>query len=393
MNTYASKRVASLGTTVFGEISQLANELGAINLGQGFPGFAGPDIVKSAAKQAIDANQNQYAPPYGIPRLQQAIADTYQRAYGLSADPGSEVTVTTGATEALLATMLGILNPGDEVVVFEPFYDAYPAQASFAGGSTRPVRLQTPDWSFDPDELARAFNERTRAILITNPHNPTGKVFTEEELDLIADLCQAHDAIAITDEVYDRIIFDDAVHVPIATRPGMRDRSITINSTGKTFSMTGWKIGYAIASPELTEAIRGAHQFITFATATPFQEAMATALEDALESSYYADLKSRYTALRNTMKAGLENAGLPVLPASGSFFLLADAAGRGFEDDVTFCMHLLREVGVAAIPPSAFYQDPSTAPILARFCFAKESDMLEAAAQRLANLSQAPAGS
>ncbi len=386
MSTYASDRVAALGTTVFGEISKMAGELGAINLGQGFPDFAGPDIVKEAAKQAIDQNRNQYAPPYGIPRLRNAIAETYKRAYGLEADPETEITVTTGATEALLSTMLGLLNPGDEVVVFEPFYDAYPAQASFAGGRTRPVRLHTPDWSFDPDELARSINSRTRAILITNPHNPTGKVFTEEELDLIADLCQQRDIVAITDEVYDRIIFDDAVHIPIATREGMRDRTITINSTGKTFSMTGWKIGWAIASPKLTEAIRGAHQFTTFATATPFQEAMATGMEDALESSYYADLKKRYTNLRDVMKSGLEDAGLPVLPAQGSFFLQVDAAGRGFDDDVSFCMHLLKDVGVAAIPPSAFYEDPDTAPILARFCFAKEEHTLQAANERLAAL-------
>jgi aspartate/methionine/tyrosine aminotransferase len=386
MRMHTSDRVASLGKTVFGEISQLANELGAINLGQGFPGFAGPDLVKNAAKQAIDENRNQYAPPYGIPRLQHAIAETYKQAYGLESDPTSEITVTTGATEAILATMIGLLNPGDEVVMFEPFYDAYPAQVSFAGGTSRAVRLHTPDWSFDPDELAAAFNERTRAILITNPHNPTGKVFTEEELDLIAELCQTHDAVAITDEVYDRLVYDGAVHIPIANRPGMSDRTITINSTGKTFSMTGWKIGYAIASPELTDAVRGAHQFITFATATPFQEAMATGMEDALTSSYYADLTARYTELRDIMRSGLEKAGLPVLPASGSFFLLADAAGRGFEDDVSFCMHLLREVGVAAIPPSAFYTDPSTAPILARFCFAKEPETLEAAAERLGKL-------
>ena len=386
MSTRASQRVASLGTTVFGEMSRMAGELGAVNLGQGFPEFSGPDVVKTAAKQAIDDNKNQYAPPQGIPRLRQAIADTYQQAYGLEADVEQEITVTTGATEALLASMLGLLDPGDEVVVFEPFYDAYPAQISFAGGKTVPVRLNTPDWSFDPDELAGAFSARTRAILITNPHNPTGKVFTEEELDLIADLCQTHDVVAITDEVYDRLVYDGAVHIPIANRPGMRNRTITINSTGKTFSMTGWKIGYAIAAPELTAAIRGAHQFITFATSTPFQEGMATGMEAALESDYYDQLAIRYTSLRNIMKQGLDGAGLPILPAEGSFFLLADAAGRGFEDDVSFCMHLLKDIGVAAIPPSAFYADPSTAPILARFCFAKEPATLEEANRRLSAL-------
>jgi aspartate/methionine/tyrosine aminotransferase len=386
MTTRMSDRVASLGTTVFGEMSRMAGELGAINLGQGFPEFSGPDVVKDAAKQAIDNNQNQYAPPQGIPELRQAIADTYRIAYNLEADPDDEITVTTGATEALLATMLGLLNPGDEVIVFEPFYDAYPAQISFAGGKTIPVRLQTPDWSFDPDELANAFTNRTRAILITNPHNPTGKVFSEQELDLIADLCQRHDVIAVTDEVYDRLVYDGAVHIPIANRPGMRDRTVTINSTGKTFSMTGWKIGYAIAAPELTAAVRGAHQFITFATSTPFQAGMAAGMRAALESDYYDQLQARYTRLRDLMQASLEGAGLTVLPASGSFFLLVDAAGRGFEDDVSFCMYLLREIGVAAIPPSAFYADPATAPILARFCFAKEPETLEAAGRRLARL-------
>jgi aspartate/methionine/tyrosine aminotransferase len=383
MSTYASRRVASLGTTVFGEMSRMASELGAVNLGQGFPEFSGPDIVKNAAKEAIDNNQNQYAPPHGIPRLRQAIADTVRQTYGMEPDVEAEITVTSGATEALVATMLGLLNPGDEVVVFEPFYDAYPAQISFAGGTTVPVRLHTPDWSFDPDELTSAFSDRTRAILITNPHNPTGKVFSADELDLIASLCQEHDVIAVTDEVYDRLLYDGATHIPIATRPGMEDRTITINSTGKTFSMTGWKIGYAIASPELTSAVRGAHQFITFATATPFQEGMAAGLEAALQTDYYDQLADRYTNLRNIMRQGLQDAGLPVLPSQGSFFLLADAAGRGFEDDVSFCMHLLKEIGVAAIPPSAFYADPSTAPILARFCFAKEPATLEEANRRL----------
>ena len=387
MSSYISHRVASLGTTVFGEMSRMAAELGAVNLGQGFPDFPGPDVVKNAAKEAIDADRNQYAPPTGIPRLRQAIAETYHRSHGLSADPESEVTVTTGATEAMLATMLGLLDPGDEVVMFEPFYDAYPAQVSFAGGTSRAVRLHPPDWSFDPDELARSMSDRTRAIIINTPHNPTGKVFTPEELDLIADLCQAHDVVAVTDEVYDRLIYDGYTHTPIATRPGMRDRTITINSTGKTFSMTGWKIGYVLAPPPLTEAVRGAHQFITFATSTPFQEGMATGMEFALESSYYDDLAAKYRDLRDTMQEGLEAAGLPVFSASGSFFLLADASGRGFDDDVSFCMHLLREIGVAAIPPSAFYQDPDTAPIMARFCFAKQPETLREASDRLQKLS------
>jgi aspartate/methionine/tyrosine aminotransferase len=383
MSKYMAERIAGFGTTVFSEMSRLAVEHNAINLGQGFPEFPGPQIVKDAAKQAIDADLNQYAPSHGMPRLRNAIADTFQRTYGMNVDSETEVTVTTGATEALQATMLAFLNPGDEVIVFEPFYDAYPPQVIFAGGVLKPVRMHTPDWIFDPDELARAFSPRTRMILINTPHNPTGKVFTEEELDLIAELCQLHDVLAVTDEVYDRILYDGALHTPIAIRPGMQDRTITINSTGKTFSMTGWKIGYVIAPAHLTDAVRRTHQFITFATSTPFQEAMATAMESAASDGYYAELAARYSGLRDQMQEGLVSAGLPVLPVYGSFFLLADIRGTGFDDDVSFCKYLTTEIGVAAIPPSAFYADPSTAPKLARFCFAKEPETLAAAAQRL----------
>lgn len=386
MSDYMAERLAGFGTTVFSEMSRLAVEHDAINLGQGFPEFSGPEIVKDAAKQAIDAGLNQYAPSHGMPRLRQAIADTFQRTYGMPVDSETEVTVTSGATEALQAVMLAFLNPGDEVIVFEPFYDAYPPQVTFAGGVLKPIRMHTPDWMFDPDELAHAFSPRTKLILINTPHNPTGKVFTEEELDLIAELCQLHDVLAVTDEVYDRILYDGAIHTPIATRPGMRERTLTINSTGKTFSMTGWKIGYVIAPPHLSEGIRRTHQFITFATSTPFQEAMATAMESAAQDGYYADLAARYTQLRDQMQEGLVAAGLPVLPVYGSFFLLADIRGTDFEDDVSFCKYLTAEIGVAAIPPSAFYADPSTAPKLARFCFAKDSETLSAAAERLARL-------
>jgi aspartate/methionine/tyrosine aminotransferase len=367
-------------------MSRLAVEHDAINLGQGFPSFSGPNVVKEAAKNAIDADLNQYAPSHGLPRLREAIAGTVRRTYGMDVDPESEITVTSGATEALQATMLALLDPGDEVIVFEPFYDSYPPQVTFAGGTLKPVRMHDPDWIFDPDELARTFNERTKLILINTPHNPTGKVFTEEELDLIAELCQLHDVVAVTDEVYDRILYDGAIHTPIATRPGMWERTVTINSTGKTFSMTGWKIGYVIAPPHLTDAVRRTHQFITFATSTPFQEAMAAGMETAAESGYYAELASLYTGLRDQMQHGLVSAGLPVLPVYGSFFLLADIRGTGFEDDVSFCKYLTTEIGVAAIPPSAFYADPSTVPKLARFCFAKEPETLAAAAERLATL-------
>lgn len=386
MQQVGASRLSGFGESVFSEMSRLAVEHEAINLGQGFPDFPGPDLVKHAAATAIDADLNQYAPSHGLPRLRRAIATTFERSYGRAVDPDAEVTVTSGATEALLATLLAILEPGDEVILIEPFYDAYPAQVVFAGGVPRYVPLQPPGWSLDLDALAAAIGPRTRAIVINTPHNPTGKVFSREELAGIATLCQEHDLIAISDEVYDRIIFDGAVHVPLATLPGMWERTVTVNSTGKTFSMTGWKVGYAIAAPALTRAIRTTHQFITFATATPFQEAMAVALEDALTSNYYAELAAMYTRLRDQLHQALASAGLPVLPCRGSYFLLADISGMGFDTDVAFCRFLTTEVGVAAIPPSAFYANPATAPLLARFCFAKRPETIAAAAERLTAL-------
>jgi aspartate/methionine/tyrosine aminotransferase len=379
-------RLRGLGVTIFSEMTRLAIAHGAINLGQGFPDFPGPDFVKEAAVTAIRADLNQYAPSHGLPRLRKAIAATFERSYGHPVDPESEVTVTTGATEGLHAALLALVDPGDEVIVFEPFYDAYIAQIRFAGGVPRPVTLRPPDWHVAPDELVAAFGPRTRAIIVNTPHNPTGKVFTQRELASIAALCQEHGVVAITDEVYDRILYDGAAHLPLATLPGMWERTITLNSTGKTFSMTGWKIGWAIASPPLTQAIRVTHQFITFATATPFQEAMAVALEEAAVSSYYTELAAAYAERRALLRQALERAGLTVLPCRGSYFLLADASGLGFPDDVSFCRFLVTEVGVAAIPPSAFYADPTRAPVFARFCFAKRRETLEAAAERLARL-------
>ncbi len=386
MQRTAAQRLKGFGTSVFTEMSRLAFEHRAINLGQGFPDFPGPDLVKEAATRAIHADMNQYAPSHGTPRLRNAIAATFARTYGREIDPDTEITVTTGATEAMQAAMLAFVDPGEEVIFFEPFYDAYPAQAVFAGGIPRAVRLQPPDWSFDPDELRWAVTSKTRAIVINTPHNPTGKMFGREELELIAQIAIEHDLLVITDEVYDRITYDGAVHLPIALLPGMWERTVTLNSTGKTFSMTGWKIGYAIASAELSRAIRGTHQFITFATATPFQEAMAVALEDAESQGYYRDLAMKYTGLRNQLRDALESSGLPVLPISGSYYLMADISGLGFADDVSFCRYLTSEIGVAAIPPSAFYFEPSTAPLLARFCFAKRPETLAAAAERLAGL-------
>jgi aspartate/methionine/tyrosine aminotransferase len=380
---YASPRVRGFGTSVFTEMSRLASEYGAVNLGQGFPDFPGPSFVKEAAKVAIDADLNQYAVSFGAPRLRAAIARDWEDRYGSVLDREREITVTSGATEAIYDAIQALAGPGDEVVVFEPFYDSYLPSAVMAGASLRAIALRAPDWTFDPDEAAAAFGPRTRVLLLNTPHNPTGKVFTRAELEILARLCQEWDVVAVTDEVYERILFDGAEHVPLATLPGMWDRTLTINSTGKTFSMTGWKIGYAIGPAGLNAALRTVHQFVTFASATPFQEAMAVALEEAPARGYYDRLRLDYERRRDALRAALAEAGLPTLPVSGAYFLMADVSGSGFADDVAFCRWLTTEVGVAAVPPSAFYLDPTRAPLLARFCFAKSEETIAQAATRL----------
>jgi aspartate/methionine/tyrosine aminotransferase len=383
---FASPRVRGFGTSVFTEMSRLANQHGAVNLGQGFPDFPGPPFVKEAAKAAIDADLNQYAVSHGAPRLRAAIAGTWNERRGTDVDPDREVTVTSGATEAIFDAMQALVGPGDEIVVFEPFYDSYLPSAIMAGASLRVVTLQPPDWSFDPDEAAAAFGPRTRMLLLNTPHNPTGKVFTRDELELLADLCQRWDVVAITDEVYERILFGGVEHVRLAMLPGMWERTLTINSTGKTFSMTGWKVGYAIGPATLTEPLRAVHQFVTFASATPFQEAMAAALESAPKLGYYVELSKNYDQRRVALKSVLEGAGLPTLPVDGAYFLMCDVSQLGFETDVAFCRWLTVEIGVAAVPPSAFYLDSARAPLLARFCFAKRMETIQLAAERLATI-------
>jgi len=386
VDNYATARVRGFGTSIFSEMSRLAVQHGAVNLGQGFPDFPGPDFVKDAAKAAIEGDLNQYAIGHGALRLRRAIAATWADQTGQEIDPEREVTVTSGATEAIFDAIQAFIGPGDELISFEPFYDSYPTSATLAGGRLVPVTLYPPDWSFDPDQLRAAFSSRTRALILNTPHNPTGKVFSRQELEFIAALCQEHDVVVITDEVYDRIVFDDAVHVPLATLPGMWERTLTINSTGKTFSMTGWKIGYAVGPASLNAALRAVHQFVTFASATPFQEAMATAFETAPQRGYYDRLRADYTRRRDLLRAALDDAGLPTLPIGGSYFLMADLAGLGFPDDASFCRFLTSEIGVAAVPPSAFYLDQARAPLLARFCFAKKDQTLRAAAERLVRL-------
>ncbi|HEV2065973.1 MAG TPA: methionine aminotransferase [Thermomicrobiales bacterium] len=379
-----AQRIQAFTPTVFAEMSALSAQHGAVNLGQGFPDFAGPAFVREAANRAIDAGHNQYAHPAGLPRLRSAIAAAFSSRTGLDIDFDLHVTVTSGATEAIFDTIMALVDPGDEIICFEPFYDSYPASVTMAGGTMRVVRLEPPGWTFRIDSLRAAVTERTRLILLNTPHNPTGKVFAKDELEGVAETAREHDLIVITDEVYDRITFDGARHISIATLPGMWERTLTINSTGKTFSLTGWKIGYAIGPEWLQHALRSVHQFVTFATATPFQHAMADGLEQASENGYYETLLQEYDARRTVLATHLDAAGLPALPVQGSYFLMTPFDHLGFETDVAVCRWLIEDIGVTPIPPSAFYIDPTTAPKLIRFCFAKERATLDEAGRRLA---------
>jgi N-succinyldiaminopimelate aminotransferase len=379
-----ANRVQGFGTTIFTEMTALAAEHNAVNLGQGFPDFAAPEFIKEAAIAAITADINQYAPSYGRPTLKQAIAAKVKRHYGLEVDPDREILVTHGATEALCAAVLGLVNPGDEVILFEPFYDSYVPDVTLAGGVARFYTLRQPDWQIDRDELAALFNEKTKLIIVNTPHNPTGKVFTREELGLIAELCQEHDVIALTDEVYEHLVFDGRTHHLLAQFPGMANRTLTISSLGKTFSVTGWKVGWMIAQPDLLLAAFRTHQFMTFCGAAPLQEAAATALSS--NEDYYTHLISDYRQKRDFLMAALREAGLPPITPAGTYFVMVDISQLGFPDDVTFCRHLTTQIGVAAIPPSAFYHHPADGARLARFAFCKSQAVLEEAAVRLKKL-------
>jgi aspartate/methionine/tyrosine aminotransferase len=382
-----SRRIAGIGTSIFTEISALAVAHQAVNLGQGFPDFPAPDFVKEAAARHIREDRNQYAPSAGLPRLRRALADDWNRIAPGAAklDPDSEITVGSGATEILHDAILATVDPGDEVIVFEPSYDAYGPDVAMAGGLLRPVPLRPPDWSFDPAALAAAFGPRTRALILNTPHNPTGKVFRRDELEIIAALCARHDVLIVSDEVYAEIVFD-APHLPIATLPEMFERTITIGSMGKTFSVTGWKVGWAIAPAPLSAAVRAVHQFVTFTNSAPFQEALADVLPVAAGDGSYDRLRADYRRRRDLLAGILARAGLPTLPIAGAYFLLTDIAGLGPGGDVDFCRRLVSEVGVAAIPTSVFYAEPSAAPPLVRFCFAKSDRTLQAAAERFARM-------
>lgn len=381
--TRMARRVHPIGVSVFSEMSRLAAEHNAVNLSQGFPDFPTPEWLKEAARDAIARDINQYAISQGATRLRRAIAAKAKERMGIRFDENLEITVTNGATEAIFDILQALVDPGDEVIVFEPYYDSYVPGIEIAGGVPRYIRLRQPDWSFNAEELAALFNSRTRAVIVNTPHNPTGKVFSREELELIADLCRQHDVVAITDEVYEHLVYDDNEHLSLATLHGMRDRTVTINSTAKTFSATGWKIGYVLAAPDLSEALRRVHQFVTFCSSAPMQEAMAHALESAPERGYYESLKVEYTARLDKLQSALESAGLQPIRPQGTFFIMSDISGLGFKDDVEFARFMTAQVGVACIPPSAFYQDPAEGSTLCRWCFAKTNATLTAAGERL----------
>lgn len=380
---HLTARLQGFGTTIFTEMTRLAIQFGAVNLGQGFPNFDGPDFIKDAAIAAIRAGANQYSRMSGLPELNRAIAAHQQRFYGLSYDPDSEVTVYSGATEAICATLQALCDTGDEVVLFEPFYDSYRASVTMAGAVPKVVTLHAPDFAYRPEELEAVITPKTRAILLNSPHNPTGKVFTRSELEHIASLCQRFDLIAITDEVYEHLVYEGS-HVPLATLPGMRERTVLISSSGKTFSFTGWKVGHTCAPPALSAAIRCAHQFVTFCTATPFQHALAKAF--VADDAFFTGLVAEYRARRDRLCQGLRELGFGVLAPAGAYFVMTDIRPLGYADDVEFCRMLPEQVGVAAIPPSSFYERPANGRHLVRWAFCKTDDVLDEGLRRLQKL-------
>ncbi|KAF4367489.1 uncharacterized protein LOC115713933 [Cannabis sativa] len=376
-----AKRLEKFKTTIFTQMSNLAVKHGAINLGQGFPNFDGPDFVKEAAIQAVKDGKNQYARGYGVPDLNSAIAERFKKDTGLVVDPEKEITVTSGCTEAIAATILGLINPGDEVILFAPFYDSYEATLSMAGAKVKGITLCPPDFALPIEELKSAISKNTRAILLNTPHNPTGKMFTREELNTIASLCIENDVLVFSDEVYDKLAFE-MDHISIASLPGMYERTVTMNSLGKTFSLTGWKIGWAIAPPHLAWGVRQAHAFLTFATSTPMQWAAAAALR--APDSYYEELRRDYNAKKAILVEGLKAVGFKVYPSSGTYFVVVDHTPFGVaNNDIEFCEYLIKEVGVVAIPTSVFYLNPEEGKNLVRFTFCKDEATLRAAVERM----------
>ena len=370
--------------SVIREMTRLALRYGAVNLSQGFPDFPAPAEIKNAAKVAIDADINQYAITWGAKKFRDAIAANFHRTQGVTVDPEREITVCCGSTEAMLSAMLAIINPGDEVVVFEPFYENYGPDAILSGATPRFVKLHPPDWTFDPDELAAAFGPKTKAIILNTPNNPTGKVFERAELEKIRDLCMKWNAFGITDEIYEHMLYDGARHISLATIDGMRDRTITINALSKTYSVTGWRVGWAIAAPEVTGAIRKVHDFVTVGAAAPLQEAGVMALQ--VPARYYETLAREYLARRDRLLRILTGAGFKCFKPRGAYYIMTDISAFGFPDDIAFAKYLVKEIGVAAVPGSSFYRNPADGRTHLRFTFCKKETTFQAAAERLSKL-------
>jgi L-glutamine---4-(methylsulfanyl)-2-oxobutanoate aminotransferase len=386
--TVISRKAQTFTESIIRDMTRQALQYGAVNLSQGFPDFPAPKELKQAACDAINADINQYAITWGSKRFRDAIATKTKWHLGLDVDPDREIVVTCGSTEAMIATMLATLNPGDEVILFEPYYENYGPDSILSDAVPRFVTLYAPDWTFDPDELRAAFTPKTRAIVITTPHNPTGKVFTHEELRVIADLCIEHNVLAFTDEIYEHILYPDASrdvkHVAMATLDGMRERTVTINGMSKTYSVTGWRVGYAIAPPEITDAIRKVHDFLTVGAAAPLQEAGVTALN--LPTSYYEKLQSGYQRRRDFLLGILEESGFQCFKPDGAYYIMTDIREFGFSSDIEFTKHLVREIGVAVVPGSSFYHHPELGAQQVRFCYCKRDETLQAAAERLLKL-------
>jgi aspartate/methionine/tyrosine aminotransferase len=380
---HTADRASTFQESVIREMTRVANQHGAINLAQGFPDFPMPEPMKDAACAAIHGDINQYAITWGTPALRLAIAEKYRRWYDMDVDPDREITVTCGATEAMAAVFLALINPGDEVIVFEPFYENYGPDAILAGAKPVFVPLEGLDWKLDPEKLRAAFNDRTRAIVVNTPHNPTGRVFTREEISLIAELCQKHDAIAITDEIYEHIRYAGGHHV-LATWPGMRERTVTISGLSKTFSCTGWRLGYAVAPFSMTSPIRKVHDFLTVGAPAPLQAAGAIGM--AFGPDYYNEIALEYRERRDMMVAALDEAGFKFSAPEGAYYILADFTGISDLRGVEFAHWLAKEVGVATVPGTSFYHQPKMGETVTRFAFCKKTETLERAAERLAGM-------
>jgi aspartate/methionine/tyrosine aminotransferase len=382
-----SSKAGLFTESVIREMTRLALKHNAVNLSQGFPDFPAPAEIKRAAQEAIANDINQYAITWGAKPLRDAIAAKFQRTQGVAVDPEREITVCCGSTEAMISSMMAIVNPGDEVVIFEPFYENYGPDAILSGATPRFVKLHPPDWTFDPRELADAFGPATKAIILNTPNNPTGKVFTRAELECIRDLCVQWNAFAISDEIYEHILYDGAQHISIASIDGMQEHAITISALSKTYSVTGWRVGWAIAAPETTSAIRKVHDFLTVGAAAPLQHAGAFALQ--FPPSYYESLARDYAMRRERLLGILTNAGFRCFRPQGAYYIMTDIFGFGFPDDLSFAKYLVSEIGVAAVPGSSFYNDPADGRTHLRFTFCKTEKTFQAAAERLTKLQPA----